>query len=274
MASRAKKTEATKIDRIKDMPLGAPVLCPQHGAEVPLSESMRKDSRRICDKCISAYKKLYAQKQRAARNPVSKLNRQSLPGEVWLPIPGFAGYEASDHGRIRSLDRLDSIGRVAYGRILIPAKNKRGYLSVHAKNSDEGRLKTVSIHALIALAFHGPRLPGKCIAHNDGNPSNNLPSNLRYATNAENEADKLFHGTRFYARGDLSGRAKLSPAQVIDIRSRISRNEPLASIARLHGVSQSMISRIKLGLNWSHLASDKRDRWKDQQDEQDNQPRH
>jgi hypothetical protein len=30
----------------------------------------------------------------------------SNPGEIWKPIPGFDGYDASNQGRIRSVDRL------------------------------------------------------------------------------------------------------------------------------------------------------------------------
>ncbi|AXV72811.1 hypothetical protein CJO75_01120 [Ralstonia solanacearum] len=56
-------------------------------------------------------------------------------------------------------------------------------------------LKT-GIHRLVALTFLGPP-PSRQheVAHNDGNRANNIVTNLRWATHAENVADTFRHGT-------------------------------------------------------------------------------
>lgn len=38
--------------------------------------------------------------------------------ELWRPVPNFWGYEASDHWRIRSVDRITCNGRRIRGRVL------------------------------------------------------------------------------------------------------------------------------------------------------------
>ena len=47
-----------------------------------------------------------------------------MNNEIWKPIPGYEGYEASTLGRIRSL----KYGKI---RILKPFKTKKGYLRVN-----------------------------------------------------------------------------------------------------------------------------------------------
>lgn len=117
--------------------------------------------------------------------------------EEWRPIPRLPGYEVSDLGRIRSLDRVvlckNTGPRRVAGRLMKLGANRRGYRSVHLYL--EGRRIPREVHTLVALAFIGPRPPGKGIAHWDGNPGNNRLSNLRYATQAENIEDSRRHGT-------------------------------------------------------------------------------
>ena len=105
--------------------------------------------------------------------------------EEWRPIPGFEGvYEASDHGRIRSLDRsVMKNGRPhrLQGRVLAPiTTSKYGYLRVSL-----GRENLKFVHRLVAEAFIGDGT-GLDVDHRDGDPGNNHVSNLRYLTHAEN----------------------------------------------------------------------------------------
>lgn len=105
--------------------------------------------------------------------------------EEWRPIPGYEGlYEASDHGRIRSLDRtITRNGRPSrlQGRVLTPVGDgKYGYLRVGL-----GRKNLKFVHRLVAEAFIGDG-SGLDVDHRDGDPANNHLSNLRYLTHAEN----------------------------------------------------------------------------------------
>lgn len=104
-------------------------------------------------------------------------------------IPGFPDYSATIDGRIWS-----SKGQ---GRYLKPATDHRGYHRVALRL--DGKTLTRTVHALVALAFLGPRPPELEVCHNDGNPHNNSPENLRYDTHASNMRDKIQHGTNVSA---------------------------------------------------------------------------
>lgn len=115
--------------------------------------------------------------------------------ERWLPIPGYEGYyEASDLGRIRSLPRSF---RKSYVRVLRPYTRKDDHLMVAL--SVNGRSKSHLLHRLIALTFIGPQpSPRHEVCHNDGNPANNRPGNLRWGTRGENVLDTVRHGTNYW----------------------------------------------------------------------------
>lgn len=122
---------------------------------------------------------------------------QSTP-ERWLPVPGYEGvYEVSDHGSIRSLDRIVYAGqgrtRRSAGRVLAPYAAKSGHLSVNLKKNCEGGTKQV--HQLVLAAFVGPCPDGMEVCHNNGDAADNRLPNLRYDTRKSNVADTLRHGT-------------------------------------------------------------------------------
>lgn len=74
---------------------------------------------------------------------------------------------------------------------------------------------------------------------------------LSWKTPAENQADRIAHGTD--GRGERHSQAKLTEEKVIEIRSR-SHNETHASIAEDYGVSRRTISEICARRTWSWLS--------------------
>jgi hypothetical protein len=177
-------------------------------------------------------------------------------GEIWRPIVGWeAGYEVSSLGRVRSIERTvisSEAGRGEYvrkyrSRVLKP-RLAHGYPMVVL--SGDGQRKNLAIHVAVCIAFHGPRPAGRVAAHGDGVRTNCRADNLRWATVAENTADQLRHGTQI--RGERAGNAKLTAAQVIEIK--LSPNAPRKILAKRFGVSAGAISEIRSGRNWAHIA--------------------
>lgn len=118
--------------------------------------------------------------------------------ERWAAIPGWEGlYEASTHGRIRSVDRLrvskNGVTKHLKSHVLAQSQDAHGRCHVQLYRNGSRQPKTV--HSLVMFAFVGPRPAGMEIAHWDGDAGNNHLENLRYATPGENEKDKVRHGT-------------------------------------------------------------------------------
>lgn len=122
--------------------------------------------------------------------------------ETWKPIPGWEGYyEASDLGRIRSVDRVIEGRwgpRVALGKVLTAHPLKiGGYLQV--KLCRDARMKGEMVHVLVLSAFVSPRPDGLEACHGNGNVTDNRPANLRWDTRSANMLDKVRHGTHNHA---------------------------------------------------------------------------
>ena len=138
--------------------------------------------------------------------------------ENWIPIPGRDGYEVSDLGRVRSLDREvphRTSGKLTLrGRILKPSTIAKQYPAVTLQG------KLLSIHSLVLLAFRGEPKTGEVVRHLNGNPRDNRLENLEYGTPKENSQDMVRHRTQWQQKkthcpaGHLLEVPNLMPSQL------------------------------------------------------------
>lgn len=167
-------------------------------------------------------------------------------GEEWRPVVGWEDrYEVSSQGRVRSLmwHHGRGSGRRDVPLVLQPIpSNQDGHMKVCLRRN--GERYDVRVHRLVLWAFVGSCPPAHEAAHTDGNPKNNAVLNLRWATKAENEWDKIGHGTR---------PLKFTPQDILNIRRRLTYGESQSSIARRFNVHQTSIHKIKTGKAWSHV---------------------
>lgn len=124
-----------------------------------------------------------------------------MTAEEWRDIPGHSGYQASDLGDVRSVDRVvryrDGRLRPFPGVVLKQRTDDGGYRVVSLPYAD-GRKgqRDYGVHRLVCLAWHGlPPFEGAHAAHDNGKRSENRESNIYWATPAQNMADKKRHGT-------------------------------------------------------------------------------
>lgn len=176
---------------------------------------------------------------------------KNIGPEIWKPIPGHPGYEASHYGRIRS----NKNGKTVILKQIVHIGSKNGrirYLRVTLYDGMGGR-KNMRVNRAVALAFIGPPpTPKHVAAHEDGNPMNNWLLNLKWATHQQNEDDKLIHGTR--PRGVKVKQAKLNPASVRKIRRMYAAGKPAIELAKHFGVDRSTIYAVINGKSWSHIV--------------------
>jgi hypothetical protein len=108
------------------------------------------------------------------------------------------------------------------------------------------------VSQLVAFAFLGPCPPGHYVCHNDGNPKNNHPCNLRYDTPTGNMADCLKHGTRLF--GERNPNSKLCEEEVLALRQRWAEGGVTnTQLAREFGVSRSTARYAVLRKSWPQI---------------------
>jgi len=128
--------------------------------------------------------------------------------------------------------------------VVSPFLGKNGYLSVSYK--EEGKRTKYLVHRLVGLAFVPGHEPGLTINHIDGVKTHNLPANLEWITKAANTAHQWSIGL-VNLRGENHPGAKLSDAEVEEIRCRLKAGETHATVAQAYSVSGSLIGLIGQG---------------------------
>lgn len=129
---------------------------------------------------------------------MSEATSGSPGGEQWLPVVGYEGmYEVSDQGRVRSLDRVDAIGRPRRGSIMKQSRSGQKHWMVGL--TKDCKQKMLPVHRLMAVAFLGPEpFKGALVRHLDDDVHNNTIENLAWGTVSENQLDAVRNGRNFW----------------------------------------------------------------------------
>lgn len=174
--------------------------------------------------------------------------------ERWREIPGHPGYEASDAGRVRSVDRVLGDGRRWVGRVLKQQIDRGGYNQVSLATGSRGRFRKAGVHRLVADAFLGPpQTEGHQVAHGDGVRRNNHLCNLRWATARENAEDRDRHGTTAHPKGVAHGMSILTEAAVLEIRAAKRLGVSADELAARFNVSRWTVFDAASGRTWGHI---------------------
>lgn len=170
--------------------------------------------------------------------------------EIWKDMPGYENlYQASNLGRIRSLPR-----NTTKGKVLSMYIDKYGYcntiLCVHGKKFIK------KVHRLIAMAFLDNPYSLPCINHKDEDKTNNFifvnpdgtvdhdKSNLEWCSISYNN----HYGTRDErALKNRKGKTAEQPVISIDKDNKVNFYKSVCEASRETGILQSCISMVVNG---------------------------
>ena len=112
-----------------------------------------------------------------------------MTNQIWKPIHGYQGfYDVSDHGRVRSVDRVLNLRagktRKIKGKVLKPKCTRDGYIFVSL--SKDGICKTAYIHRLVAEAFLPNPEGYPEVNHISGCKDCNSVTDLEWVTHQQN----------------------------------------------------------------------------------------
>lgn len=151
--------------------------------------------------------------------------------EMWKPIKGYEGlYEVSTYGRVRSLHRATTSGKIL--KLYVNASN--GYVYVCLSKGNRKNQKRV--HRCLMNAFYGEH-PDKQVNHIDGDKTNNHIENLEWCSSSENMIHAYSHGLE-----------KAEGRKVIDLTTNRVFNTLTEAAMSLGSGKASAISRVCNGM--------------------------
>ena len=109
-------------------------------------------------------------------------------------------------------------------------------------------------HRIICEMRHGAPIGRVLALHSCGNGHLGCvnPEHLSWGTAKENSDDKVAHGTK--PLGRATGRAKLSPDAIRDIRNRRQKGQSFGEISKDHSVQRATIQAVLEGRTWRHIV--------------------
>lgn len=182
--------------------------------------------------------------------------------EEWRAVSDpCPGYEVSDLGRVRSVDRKvkgkDGKNYALTGGILHPRIGTTGYKQVTLRAGKNARF-VKSVHRLVAAAFCSRPTGKNCVNHIDNDPLNNEAENLEWCTQAENLAHAVRQGRmrNNHRLGKRSPSAALSDHEVVALRKAYAQGGiSLRAVGVEFGISKRAAQRCVLGETYADVSS-------------------
>ncbi len=172
--------------------------------------------------------------------------------EIWKDIEGYEGYyQVSNMGRVKSLDRVVPHGRcgtITRKEKILKHGNSKGYDMVVL--CVEHKRKAITVHKLVAEAFISKKESHMQVNHIDGNPKNNVVSNLEWCTSQENTIHALKNNII---------KNKFSKKEILEIKHKYNEeNVTRKELAKQYSVNYSSIYRIISGESYNFYETKER----------------
>lgn len=178
---------------------------------------------------------------------------KKLGPEEWRPVTRKKHYEVSNWGRVRSIDRYDSVNHLG---IKVIDKFYKGQILGFFETSDRYyRCLKTHVHRLVAQAFLPAPDPGQTVVmHLDDDRKHNHVSNLQWGSINDNNQDMIRKGRDQKAKGEGHGKSTLTNEEVLNIVELSQKGLSQNAISKQIGVPRQTIGGILTGIRWSHLT--------------------
>lgn len=174
--------------------------------------------------------------------------------EIWKSINGFPGYEISNMGKVKSLEKYTKHWagglRLLKERILKGSLSSSGYFQVDLPLENAGRNRT--IHLIVIEHFGDPKpSPKHECNHKDGDKQNNWWTNLEWMTRKANIKHAYDLGLAIGNSGEKNGYSTLTEKEVKRVRKMyITGKYTQTKLAKIFKVGQFCIWSIVHNKTW------------------------
>lgn len=171
--------------------------------------------------------------------------------EIWKEIEGYEGYyKVSNQGRIMSLARKNR----GVDMVMTPIKGGGGGKYRAVSLSVKGKIKKQFVHRLVAKAFIPNPMGYLEVNHLDGEPSNNMVTNLEWCDKRHNHLHAYAVGLQKPIVGEAVHTHKLTEREVKFLRYIKGLYPQIQSsdIQKFYEISWRGVENIWTGKTWKH----------------------
>ena len=131
--------------------------------------------------------------------------------------------------------------RGGYGRMIVGSRK-------------DGTRKSESAHRISYMVYHGEIPDGMEVCRKCDNRCCVNPDHLFLGTHQDNMDDRENKGRNKPQKGEKNGRAKLSEADVLDMKSQRNKGVSFQKIADEYGVHKKTVMDAISGKHWSEVV--------------------